>query len=579
VKVWWWLAMAACTDAKDNPCAAGFVAVGERCEPVAEPSLGDSGQPGPTDSGFTPDTGEPPVAENAVLESGDEVTCADATQRLSRPYRTVQRLEGETIDLSPWDPIAAAGFAVADFDTNGSLDLYLPQLEGDQLYMNVLESGATDSAPTRVPATVGGGSAGAIAVDIDGDGDTDVFVPKADQDHRFLINDGAGMFSDETEAMGLAEQGWPAVGAVFADGDGDGDLDMLVNTYRSCDDSMGPLPENPYTDGPQALWEHTADGTFNDVSTRIPDHPAGRSRLRAALWMDADRDGDPDVYTVSDRGYISECMVNNQFFRNTEGEYVDESDATSLGLQMEGMGIGYGDINGDGWPDLAMSDMQRAWLMESDGAGGWYDATFTRGLTLESSSDDRWSGWGTEMADVDNDGDLDLFMAFGGLPDAPGGSMNPWLQPDQLWLQQSDGTFEPVADDWGIANTASTRAAHLTDLNGDGWLDLITREIAGQVSIHLANCGEARWIRVALTAPDKNRDALGARVDVITEEGTQTRWVTQGTRGLQSSVPPTVHFGLGNTATIDLRVTWVDGETSLFRNVPTNRNHRIERIP
>ena len=575
------MGLMACGGSKTAPCADGFVAVDGRCEPVSTDSPVDTGPHGVDDTGPEPeDTGEPdPVGpDNATATAGEEVVCQQPELRAEGPFQTQRGLDGEDLELSPWDPIAASGFAIADFDSDGRLDAFVPQLTANQLYMDFLSDGASDSAGTRLPE-LSGGFSGAVAVDIDGDGDLDLFLPHSERDHRMLVNDGTGQFSDETAAMGLDQQGWPAVGAVFADHDADGDLDMLVNTYRSCDSSMGPLPENPYTDAPQALWQQNADGTFSDISERIPDHPAGRSRLRAALWMDADLDGDPDVYTVSDRGYISECMVNNQFFRNESGTYVDESDATSLGLQMEGMGLGFGDVNGDGWPDFAMSDMQRLWLMQSDGVGGWYDATFILGLELDSSSDDRWSGWGTEMADIDNDGDLDLFMGFGGLPDAPGGGMNPWAQPDELWVQNSDGTFDAVGDDWGVANAESTRAAHLADLNGDGWLDLITREIGGSLAVHLAQCGEANWVTLELVGVSANRAALGARLEAVTDSGSQLRWVTQGTRGLQSSVPSVVHFGLQNSSTVDVEVTWPDGETSLFRGLESNRHHRIERIP
>lgn len=572
------MAMAGCADGKEPPCADGFERIGERCEAGnADSGLGP--EPSSDDTAGTDDTGSVPDSTNARIDAGSEVICAAPQLRSEREFESPQGPADQNTEASPWNPIAAAGFSVADFDADGRLDLFLPQVGADQLYLDFLSEGAGDSAATHLPSGLSGPTAGSVAVDIEGDGDQDLFVVRPEGDHLLLINDGTGHFSDGTAAAGLAEQGWPAVGGVFTDANADGDLDLFVMTYRTCDESLGPLPENPYTDSPQALWENQGDGVFTDVSERIPEHPEGRSRQRAALWLDADRDGDPDVYTVSDRGYISECMVNNQFFRNEGGGYTDDSEATSLGLQMEGMGVGFGDINGDGVVDIAMSDMQRMWLMESDGLGGWYDATFARGLGLESASDGRWSGWGTEMADVDNDGDLDLFIAFGGLPDAPSGGMNPWSQPDGLWIQGDDGSFAAVADEWEVANEASNRAAHLADLNGDGWLDLMTREIGGEVAVRLAQCGEGGWVSVSLRGLGANRDAIGAKVEVVTDQGTQTRWVTQGSRGLQSSMPPAVHFGLGTQEELALTVTWTDGETSTFRNIEPNRSLRVERIP
>jgi hypothetical protein len=466
---------------------------------------------------------------------------------------------------------------VADFDGDGTLDLFLPQVGDDQLYMSAFAGESEDEGQSRLPATLSGSTAGSTVVDIDGDGDLDLFLTRPAGDHSLWINDGSGVFVDGTVAAGLGEQGWPAVGANFADMDGDGDLDLFVITFIICDSILGPITENPYTDGPQALWENLGDGTFRDVSDRIADHPGAFGRLRAAGWLDADLDGDPDLYIVSDRAFNADCMLNNQFFRNEGGEFEDFSDETSLGIRMEGMGLGIGDINTDGVPDFLMSDMQRLWLVESDGLGGWYDGSFARGLTTSSEASNRWSGWSSELADLDNDADLDVYMTFGGLPDAPTASMNPWAQPDGLWIQQADGSFSQVADAWGVADEGSNRAGHAVDLNGDGWLDLLTREINGEVLGFIASCGAEGWTTIQLKGLGANSEAIGATVLVTTTESSQTRWVTLGATGLQSSVPTLTHFGLGAATLFDVDVTWPDGATSHFSGQSANRHLVIER--
>jgi hypothetical protein len=551
-----------CVDSKSSSCSTGLILVDGRCE-------------APSDDADT----APPDADgtNASLVATDPIECVDPATRETTPFTPWVGPSGQTTAGTSLDPIAAGGFSLADFDGDGVLDLFLPQVGDDQLYMSAFSDGPEDEGPSRLPSTLGGSTAGSTAVDIDGDGDLDLFLTRPTGGHSLWVNDGLGVFMDGTDDAGLGEQGWPAGGANFADMDGDGDLDLFVITFRNCDTILGTITENPYTDGPQALWENLGDGTFRDVSERIVGHPEGLGRLRAASWIDADLDGDPDLYAVADRAFNADCIHDNQFFRNEGGSFEDFSEATSLGIRMEGMGIGVGDINADGVPDFFMSDMQRLWLVESDGFGGWYDGSFARNLVTSAEASDRWSGWSGDLMDVDNDSDLDVYVTFGGLPDAPSASMNPWEQPDGLWVQQADGSFSQVADDWGVGNTGSNRAGHAVDLNGDGWMDLFTREINGEVAGYIASCGSAAWTTIELKGLGVNTGAIGATIVVTTTGSPQTRWVTLGTTGLQSSVPGRAHFGLAGATLFDVDVNWPDGTASRFSDQPVNRHLVIER--
>jgi hypothetical protein len=301
--------------------------------------------------------------------------------------------------------------------------------------------------------------------------------------------------------------------------------------------------------------------------------------LRAAAWFDADIDGDLDLYTVSDKSVSTACMVKNQLFFNGADGFEESASSVSLSLTMEGMGIAIGDLNGDDYPELAMSDMSNAWLMESDGVGGWYEASMARSMFIETDLLGQWSGWGTEFADFNNDGLLDVFMGFGGLADVPESTMNPWAQPDALWLQGEDGHFTQVSQEWDVAGAGSTRAVVVTDINQDGWLDLAIREIAGPVRVWLARCGADNWLEVTLGQTDVNPNAVGAKVKVTWGEESQAHWLTRGGSGLQSSEPMTAHFGLKSATSVDLEVTWPDGEISWFSGIDVNQAVRVTRTP
>jgi len=485
--------------------------------------------------------------------------------------------ENQNVASTVNDPIAAGGLTVIDFDGDGTLEIYIPQKGLDQLYVQQSDGSYVDEGESRLPSGLDTPTTAGTAFDVEGDGDLDLFISRREGGHMLLINDGSGHFTDGTEAANLDRTAHPAASATVADMDNDGDLDIFVITYRHCDTIIGWDPDNPYADTPQVLWENQGDGTFVDVSDLMPDHPGVNGRLRAAAWFDANLDGLPDMYTISDKSVTSACMVPNQLFLSGSETYTESASAASLALTMEGMGVALGDLNGDDYPEIAMSDMTRAWLMESDGVGGWYDASAAKFLMTDAELTDRWSGWGTEFADFNNDGRQDIFMGFGGLADVFESAMNPWVQPDGLWLYGADNRFNDVAEDWGVAGAGSTRAVIAADFNQDGWLDLAKREIGGEAEVWLANCGTEHWLTVTLAQNNGNPSAIGAVVEVTAGDTTHRRWLTQGASGLQSSAPVNAHFGLADHSSVDIKVNWPDGESSRFSSVSTNQMVRVTR--
>ena len=538
---------------------------------------GGSGS-GTTDGGET-DGG--PGPSGVTLEPGEIVVCDNPGDRAAAPFVAVEwgsAWNNQNHESSTSDPIAASGLTLEDFDGDGILEIYIPQVGDDQFFVRQSDGTYADEASTRLPTGLDTASTAGTAFDVELDGDLDLLITRRVGGVSLLINDGSGHFSDGTDAAMLDGAAHPAVAATVADMDQDGDLDIFIITYRHCD-MMGWDPDNPYGDDPQALWENQGDGTFVDISDTMPAHPGVNGRLRAAAWFDADLNGVQDLYTISDRGFTSECMVTNQLFFSGSGGFTEDAASVSLNLGMEGMGVSLGDINGDAYPDIALSDMSRAWLMVSDGVGGWYDAAMASRLFVESDTLGQWTGWGTEFADFNNDGLVDLFMGFGGLADVDESEMNPWEQPDALWLQDGDGYFSQVSTEWGVAGAASTRAVIATDINQDGWLDLATREIAGPALVWLAQCGSNSWIDVRLEQSGGNPNGLGAKVKVTVSDHSQAQWLTRGASGLQSSEPVRAHFGLGSATSVDLQVSWPDGEISTFEAVDVNQTVRVVRNP
>ena len=209
--------------------------------------------------------------------------------------------------------------------------------------------------------------------------------------------------------------------------------------------------------------------------------------------------------------------------------------------------------------DLAIAGQQEIALLMSTDDETWYRADTALDLTVDGI--ERVTAWSTNLADLDNNGRIDAIATFGPSdPDEDPGFIDPEEQPDGLWLQQPDGKFLDQATEWGMDQTTHSRVVGAIDLNGDGWLDVIKSSRKARTDVWMARCGTESWLRVRLEGSSGNPHGLGARVQVESASGTQTRWMTSGAPGYLLSAPYELHFGLGDDPQIDrLEVRWADG--------------------
>jgi hypothetical protein len=179
-------------------------------------------------------------------------------------------------------------------------------------------------------------------------------------------------------------------------------------------------------------------------------------------------------------------------------------------------------------------------------------------------------GWGADVADLDNDGDLDVVVVFGAMGDEPG-------QPDAVFRQDNVGQFTSVGEEWGLADETTGRGLILADLDHNGWMDIVRPNLAGEGTVDLSPCGSNSWLEVALLAPPPNTRGIGAVVRVITDTHSQQRSIYAGGTSYASGGPPEVHLGLGNATTADIEITWADGQVARFEDLSTRQRVVIER--
>ncbi|MEQ1568824.1 MAG: CRTAC1 family protein [Myxococcota bacterium] len=563
---------------------------------------------GCTDEDRPGSTGVDPGEPVELVERGVQECATPGTRSSAGPFE--RRFSLVPAPYDPW--IWHGGITAADLNGDDLLDVVVALEQGLELY-----EGTTDlSFPTRGQAVFGAFdlsfASGATVADYDADGDLDLYVMRVAGDpapewsetngygkNRLLQNQGDGTFVDVTDAAGgvdgcgvhqrTGDYGcWKSMTSSWGDIDGDQDLDLYVGNYGYVDETDGTTQEEMESAEPDFLYLNNGDGTFTDASNRLPIE-LREGYTYAGGWFDLDDDGDLDLYTVNDFGNF---WPNRVLWNNGTGQFGFQStDPSGLDQSMTGMGLGVGDLNGDGRPDLVMPVWQHVLVYESRTSGVWIDVS--QNVGIYEPAEEQHVPWGTELGDLDNDGDLDVITQFGFVKNDNSEWSNGRAQPDALYLNDStwsdDGvsyTLTDVAAAWGVADTGMSRGAVLADLNRDGWLDLGKRILNNHLSIlesenavYLSNCGSEGWLEVALAQPGTpNTFAVGAKVTIEAGGRQYTRTLHAGGTGYASQPPPELHFGLGDASRIDLlTVRWPDGAVSRLEDIDTRQRIAISR--
>jgi hypothetical protein len=308
----------------------------------------------------------------------------------------------------------------------------------------------------------------------------------------------------------------------------------------------------------------------------------------SVLFSDWDRAGRMDLRMTNDRHYNREGQ--EQLWRFEPGEdpvpYV-EGDGWQP-MRIWGMGIASHDLTGDGRPEIYLTSQGDNKLQSLDGDAGaptYRDIALERGVTAHrpfAGGDVMPStAWHPEFQDVNNDGFVDLFVSKGNVEAMPEFAT---LDPSNLLLGQADGSFVEVADVAGIVGFDRARGAALVDLNLDGMLDLVQVHRRTNVGVW-RNVGwgdedqpvpMGRWLALRLQQPAPNTDAIGAWLEVRVGDRVTHHEATIG-GGHAGGQLGWIHFGLGDSDSADVRVTWPDGERSGWMEVAADSFAIVER--
>jgi hypothetical protein len=548
-----------------------------------------------TAAGLSPQAGQTVVARAALPDAVPQFTDDAEAAGLRFTFQN-----GET-PLHYLPETMSGGVGVLDFDGDGWLDVYVVQggpivagpdtpapANGDRLFRNRGDGSFEDVSERaglhRFSRDYGLG----VAVgDYDGDGRPDVFVSRL-RSYALYRNNGDGTFADVTERTGLSGRRDNPTSAAFADLDGDGDLDLYVCHYmiwdeadpRLCQDDKGhyfscdpskvdPAPDHVFRNDGGRFVDVTKAAGFTD--------PDGRGL--GVVATDLDGDGKVDLYVANDG-------TANYLFRNLGGfrfEEVGQTAGVAAGPEggyQASMGVALGDSNGDGLPDLVVTNFygESSTLYTNLGDGLFRDQTAPSGLGAATRY---LLGFGTAFADMDHDGRPDLVTVNGHVNDAR--PNYPYAMPSQLLLNRPGNRFvdasDRAGDVWRVERLG--RGLAVADLDNDGRLDAL---VLGQNDplAYFHNRGPSSiepgrsltlWLEGA--APGSNRDAVGARVEVVADGRRQVGWRFGG-GSYQSAGDPRLHFGLGAAATVEsVSVRWPSGRVDRFGPFPAGTGWRF----
>ncbi|HUP47359.1 MAG TPA: CRTAC1 family protein [Thermoanaerobaculia bacterium] len=520
---------------------------------------------------------------------------------------------------------SGSGIAAEDVDGDGWPDLLIVGGAGNRLYRNRGDGTFQDVTGRAGINWLGedgkpGEPRQPIIADFDNDGIQDILITYVDAPHRLYRGQGDFRFEDVTARANLGGKGLVGGPATAFDFDRDGLLDLYIGYYGNYLAGEGPhLTRSNANATPNKLFRNKGGMLFHDVSASSGTE--NRGWTQAVSHVDLDGDGWQDLIVANDFGV-------NAYYRNLgNGSFADISRELGTDVPNNAMNVGTADLNGDGFPDIYISNIltmvkdekyvlpteetrmklnpQKLGTMRIIDANHLFTSV-ARGQTLlryeMSEAIDRgdtstgWA-WDADFFDFDNDGDDDLYCVNGlneyniyqgthtfetrqGAQRTIIYSVNE--REANVFFLNEDGKLRNRSSQSGADFLGNSRSAVNLDYDGDGDLDIVVANYHS-AAVVLRNNSEKlgnHWLKIRLIgdpAKGSNRDAIGARIVATTSGGGRVFRTVQGSTGYLSMHPREQHLGLGAETAADVTIHWPNGEIQTLRGLEAGRLHVIEQ--
>ncbi len=527
------------------------------------------------------------------------------------------KLDPKLAPIMPEVASMGASVSIVDFDRDGWPDLYVTNSaigSKNHLYRNLHDGTFKDVAEEMGVADVNkegtGVSTGAVWGDYDNDGYEDLFLIKWGKPELFHNDHGHG-FTPVSEQAGLPK--WVnANTAVWFDYDGDGLLDLFLGGYYNEDIDLWHLKttrimpdsfEYAKNGGRKYLFHNLGNGRFEEISEQVGIN--SRRWALAAAAADLRGTGHPDLFIANDYG-VSELYFNDG------KKFHEVGDQTGVGFAPKsGMNAAFGDILNQGKYSIYVSNISEdgiliqgnnLWVPEQGTSGdGIKYQNLARAFGVELGG---WS-FGAQFGDLNNDGNLDLFLTNGYIsldrnrsywydfskvaggnstiigdakswPAFNGRSLSGY-QNKKVWLNDGEGKFVDVAQAVGVTDTHDGRAVAMADLWNRGVLDVVVANQNGPLLVYKNTVvPENQWIEFDLEGTESNRSAIGAQVTMFWNGQEQVQYVSGGS-GFAAQNGRRLHFGLGKNPKIEKAVIrWPSGKIQTLDKPAAGQIYKVK---
>ena len=526
------------------------------------------------------------------------------------------------------------GVAIGDINNDGLADIYFTSnLDKNKLYLNKGDWKFEDISKSAKVEGNSAWSTGVCIADVNADGWLDIYVCNSgdvkgdNKKNELFINKQDGTFEEAAEHYGIADQGYSTHSAFF-DMDKDGDLDMylLNNSYRAIS-SFNPkinIRNKRDLQGGDKLFRND-DGKYMDISEEAGIFGSEIGFGLGVTIGDVDNDGWDDIYISNDFFEKDYLYINNH-----DGTFKEDLENQMKSISVASMGADMADLNNDGQPEIFVTEMLpnderriktkttfEDWDKYAANIENGYYHQFTRNMLHKKNGDKSFSevgrfagveasdwSWGALLADFNNDGKRDIFVANGINKDLTDQDFINYLSneetmkkmtsgnqvnykelidvipseriPNRMFINQGDLKFKDLAASMGLDQLSHSNGSAYGDLDNDGDLDLVVNNVNMPCFIYQNNTPKQNYVQFTFSGTEKNRFAIGTKVKLfIGNEILYDQFMP--TKGFQSSMDYKMHFGLGAHEKVDsLLAVFPNGKVLKMDELSINQSHLLK---